>query len=38
MLYEGLFNRLDEQDLDATTTEDAISAEYDPDASRTSTK
>ena len=37
MLYAGIFMRLDEQDLDETTTEDVIGTDYDPAASATST-
>lgn len=37
MLYEGIFLQLDEEDLDAETSPDATSTEYDPSASRTST-
>ena len=37
ILHEGIFIQLDEQDLDATTTDNATSTDYDPEASRTST-
>lgn len=37
MLYEGIFLRLDEEDLDATTTEDVVSTDYEAGASHEST-
>ena len=37
MLYEGILVRLDEQDLEQTTTEEATSTDYDPGASAVTT-
>ena len=37
MLYEGIFIRLDEQDLHETTTDEVVSTDYDPAASSAST-
>ena len=37
VLYEGIFIRLDEQDLQETTTEEVVSTDYDPAASSAST-
>lgn len=37
MLYEGIFIRLGEQDLQETTTEEVMSTDYDPAASAAST-